>query len=266
MKQDRHSSIHPIRVALLVCAAAYAAASFGDMAKRRPHRPAQPSGGLVYTAAEARHICVVDAQRTIPRAGLRRAVDAVLVHLHMPFAIEAADGSESAEAAVRRVVKDGRAGVVLAFVDGEIDRQGWLAEDAATGAWLVNVAALGRGANRGVLAERVRKMLWRSLGRALGLDEGGGPASVLDRARTLAELDAIKAPTPSPMQHNAMVDRLEKRGVKMVKVGTYRTACQQGWAPEPTNDVQRAIWEQVRSEKERGPVNGIRIAPPNAKR
>ena len=69
--------------------------------------------------------------------------------------------------------------------------------------------------------------------------------SILRPAKTLAELDAISATTPWPLQHNAMVDRLEKRGVKMVKVGTYRQACQEGWAPAPKNDEQKAIWNQV---------------------
>ena len=28
-------------------------------------------------------------------------------------------------------------------------------------------------------------------------------------------------------------------------VATYKRACREGWAPTPTNDVQRAIWEKV---------------------
>ena len=26
---------------------------------------------------------------------------------------------------------------------------------------------------------------------------------------------------------------------------THKKACQEGWAPAPTNDVQKAIWEKV---------------------
>ena len=33
--------------------------------------------------------------------------------------------------------------------------------------------------------------------------------------------------------------------MKMVKIGTYRQACQEGWAPAPKNDEQKAIWNQV---------------------
>ena len=43
---------------------------------------------------------------------------------------------------------------------------------------------------------------------------------------------------------------------------TYVKACREGWAPAPTNDVQRAIWERTRAEKERGPTKPITIQPP----
>ena len=47
---------------------------------------------------------------------------------------------------------------------------------------------------------------------------------------------------------------------------TYLRACHLGWAPPPTNDVQRAIWEKIKAEKERGPTKPITIPPPNAKK
>jgi hypothetical protein len=34
-------------------------------------------------------------------------------------------------------------------------------------------------------------------------------------------------------------------GVTPTLVAHYRQACKQGWAPAPTNDVQRAIWNKV---------------------
>lgn len=52
-------------------------------------------------------------------------------------------------------------------------------------------------------------------------------------------------------------------GFEPAVVATYLTACREGWAPAPTNDFQRVIWERALSEKERGPTNPIRILPPN---
>ncbi|MBQ4200475.1 MAG: hypothetical protein II649_11430 [Kiritimatiellae bacterium] len=40
---------------------------------------------------------------------------------------------------------------------------------------------------------------------------------------------------------------LEGRGVKSEQLIPYRRAVQEGWAKPPTNDVQKAIWEQVHS-------------------
>jgi hypothetical protein len=30
---------------------------------------------------------------------------------------------------------------------------------------------------------------------------------------------------------------------------TYRNAVMEGWAPAPTNDIQRAVWDAVKSAK-----------------
>ena len=36
-------------------------------------------------------------------------------------------------------------------------------------------------------------------------------------------------------------------GVVPAETATYRQACREGWAPAPTNDVQRAIWDRYRA-------------------
>ena len=46
---------------------------------------------------------------------------------------------------------------------------------------------------------------------------------------------------------------------------TYRKACREGWAPAPTNDVQKAIWEDINATKERGPANALPIPSPKKK-
>lgn len=42
---------------------------------------------------------------------------------------------------------------------------------------------------------------------------------------------------------------------------TYRQACIEGWAANPTNDVQRTVWKSVLDERRKGPTNPIRILP-----
>ena len=36
-------------------------------------------------------------------------------------------------------------------------------------------------------------------------------------------------------------------GVAPAKLVPYQIACREGWAPPPTNDVQKAVWEKVHS-------------------
>ncbi len=42
---------------------------------------------------------------------------------------------------------------------------------------------------------------------------------------------------------------------------TYRKACEEGWAPAPTNDVQKAIWDKVHEM----PTEPIKIKPETKK-
>ena len=41
-----------------------------------------------------------------------------------------------------------------------------------------------------------------------------------------------------------------KLGMQMVRTTTYRKAAEEGWAPPPTNDVQKAIWNEAKPEQE----------------
>jgi len=42
-----------------------------------------------------------------------------------------------------------------------------------------------------------------------------------------------------------MVNFLKANGMSQEQRATYRHACEQGWAPAPTNDYQKAIWNEV---------------------
>ena len=53
----------------------------------------------------------------------------------------------------------------------------------------------------------------------------------------------------SPMSMKMIVANCNKRGIPTLRHGTYRSACEHGWAPAPTNDVQKAIWERVKAAK-----------------
>jgi len=58
---------------------------------------------------------------------------------------------------------------------------------------------------------------------------------------------------------NRILNHLQGLGVTPYIETTYRNACRQGWAPPPVNDIQKAVWERVNAEKEKGPANAMKI-------
>ena len=111
----------------------------------------------------------------------------------------------------------------------------------------VNVSALAKDGADGVKVQRrVRREMLRAFASLAG---GGGsmdPLCVSRTATSLAELDAIKS---NDLSYDPLVraeEALKAMGITPYRRTTYREACQEGWAPAPTNDIQKAIWDEVR--------------------
>ena len=74
------------------------------------------------------------------------------------------------------------------------------------------------------------------------------PNSLMSAVTSPQQLDLNPEPWRVP------IDVMERfptwctaHGVKPYRSVPYRKACMEGWAPAPTNEAQKAIWEQVRS-------------------
>lgn len=59
-------------------------------------------------------------------------------------------------------------------------------------------------------------------------------------------LDKVLLIDYPPDEYARTLDYLKRYGVEPYVETTYRHACQEGWAPTPTNDYQKAIWEKER--------------------
>lgn len=136
-----------------------------------------------------------------------------------------------------------------------------VAPEAAWG--VVNVAKLNADKpDELILEQRTRREMWR----VFAMVNGGGSNTrmgkcVMQSVFSLHDIDALGAEAFCPEPVNAITEHLNKLGIKEYSMTTYKQACIEGWAPAPTNDMQKAIWERVRSDKERGPTNAIQIKP-----
>ena len=114
---------------------------------------------------------------------------------------------------------------------------------------VVNVAKLDRGLTRPESKEAlIPKRTRRQVIRAFALIAGSGKKRVESPASVNSMMDLDSARDAVPMDTIQMMsDFLHAQGMTKQVISSYRTACRQGWAPAPTNDVQKKIWDDVHS-------------------
>ena len=108
------------------------------------------------------------------------------------------------------------------------------------------------------LNRRARGQLMRAFALVCGAGTSQYPGNIHD-ATCVSDLDSLN---PDQMIHD-VVQRCRKNltaiGVKEPYTVVYKKAVAEGWAPAPTNDVQRAIWEKIKAEKDQRPSNPLKI-------
>ena len=60
----------------------------------------------------------------------------------------------------------------------------------------------------------------------------------------------VKGANISPISVKTVIMNAADLGIPKITLKPYKIACEEGWAPAPTNDIQKAIWEKVKAEKE----------------
>ena len=123
---------------------------------------------------------------------------------------------------------------------------------------VVNVKKLDKGLPNNALKQamwntRIRKELIRAFSIVCGGYGSPFKGSVINSA-TVEDLDVGEEVVPYDTLQ-LYPKYLKSFGITPKEVTWYRTACKQGWAPSPTNDVQQAIWDKYHEL----PTNGMKI-------
>ena len=204
--------------------------------RTRPDAHNRPSGGMVEKPYDGNVLRVMDAQGAVSHEKVADMVRRMRWATLLPF----------------ETVASGR-------INGGIKEL----SEAAKALAILNVAFLKEDhPDKNKLETRIEKMVWRALARSLQVGSVTHMPSVLQPFRTLSELDSNTIMRPSPEGFNAFIDNSKVYGITTITISSYRDACHKGWAPTPTNALQRAIWDQIQADKERGPTNPITIKPP----
>lgn len=113
---------------------------------------------------------------------------------------------------------------------------------------MVNVAPLAKGAGEKpqFFAARVQKELTRGFCLLAGAQNSAYPDALVGCITKPEDLDRF-ADCRLPIDvMNRFAPYLKGYGITPKVYSTYKKACEEGWAPAPTNDVQKAIWDEVR--------------------
>lgn len=188
---------------------------------------------------------VFDLQDKIPAATVEKSLD---YFRHMTrITIERTGGSRAwSLAKANEIMRSSTCKAAIFIVD---DSRLPLTLSAVEARWgMVNVSRMDEGSPSASTTEnRFKKLFARAFGYSFGAGDAMPMMGALVPMKegTMREVDTIPDPSFTPQGVAAIQNHLMLIGIYGERLVSYRRACIEGWAPPPTNDIQRAIWEKV---------------------
>ena len=213
----------------------------------------QRNGGIVERSDSFQgRIIIVDERVKAETKQLVPVAEAFCKQLKFNLSI-IANQKESKLSYKQRLTKlNGQIGVFIVEQEGSpalllAPEEGWA---------VVNVKALVAGVEKSRLAPlRIQKEVLRALGFICGGMSSQFSASLAGSITKPSDLDLYNdLSLPADVQQ-AFKNNLIGFGITPYQHATYRQACCEGWAPAPTNDIQKAIWDRVHA----APKNPMKI-------
>lgn len=191
-----------------------------------------PSGSIV----------VVNGQNRVPACNFD--FTAYAVGKWLKGLVTVVDGEAATVATATDLKKRHKADFAVFVVDDKSLPPSLIAVEAQ---WaIVNVGALGVGnANEEIVRIRAKNEFARVFTILCGGFSSQYPAPLMNFIIDIPDLDRCLADPPGDMTAR-IKGYLDKRGIKPEQKVFYRKACREGWAPAPTNEYQKAIWDEVR--------------------
>jgi hypothetical protein len=202
------------------------------------------TGGSVQQVKESRRVVFLSLQEKIGKEALADVSEAVARLLRVESVLKSRTDGVSPMKAVAEELRDPKTGAVV-LVCTSPDYPALLIAPESRWA-LVNVTPQATDKpSAETLAARVQREQWRALSYLAGAANTAVEKCPLKTVLAPGELDSLnKSPSLEAIQK--MFVGLGKLGVHPARMTTYRKACEEGWAPAPTNDIQKAIWNEVK--------------------
>lgn len=201
-----------------------------------------------------------NVQTRVAESNIVKVASSLVRSLRIKVAVERVEGVVTPADAGTRLKKSGAAAGVF-LVDDAANPSTLLV--APEGHWsIVNVAALAAdGAAEPFVVARTQKEAMRAFLFAFNAGDSQSEDSLMGPIAAPKELDLFPGARPPVDVLNRAIRAMPKYGVERWERYTYRDACQEGWAPAPTNEYQKAVWDKVHAL----PTEPIKITPETKK-
>lgn len=219
----------------------------------------EKEGGIVEGKIPGKDIRVINLQTSVPEAEIADVVNAMCTTLRAPVVIYKSQTDGKCPFSVGESGFEGgnTAGVIALVESDKFPRLVIRPEDHTA---IINVSELKKDSpSPDALALRVRKEIWRGFGYAMGAANSAYQPCVMRDIQSLSDLDEKPIAIISPEPLMRIDPTLRKLGLAKTRRATYKRACEEGWAPAPTNDWQKAVWQKVKAEQSEAPTKGIKI-------
>ena len=236
-------------VALFAQEAAPAKSSAKAPVRNAQERMMRMTGGKVVKPGTGKGaIAVINAQTNVADVILRRALRSVTRSLRVDIQVRK---GELTGLPNRETVRKTGAQIAIFVVDDERSENRVLVAPEEMWA-VVNVAALRKdGPDAGKLNERTGKELMRAFGWIAGAANSNMKGSVMGPMTNNEDLDNVLIGDYPLDLYQPTLRYLKAYGIEPYVEINYRRAVQEGWAPTPTNEYQKAIWEKVHAPPEK---------------
>jgi len=235
------------------------AAKLAKFQERMRLESAKKTGGVIRRQNSAKGAFVVlNAQKAVSETDLAPIVSTLDKLVHVNASVKQTTVGISLDN-VKTEIKSAGGTVGVALV--ESDRIPSFLAAPEDGWVLVNVRPLVKGVDKRVAAARVRKEALRAYAFvAGGIYVSRGPILMRGVAKP-EDLDSITREVYSIDVLARMNETSSRFGITPWHQTSYRRACTEGWAPAPTNDFQKAIWDEVHAM----PTSPMKILPESRK-
>lgn len=239
----KFNSIVCVVLTAFVAASAFAAEELTE-AEREARRYKRTGGQVLKPGTKHGTIAIINAQPKVTS----KEIETVAANLRYKIGIDVVikDGEKVDVLTAGKAKSAAKAEVAVFVIDDANLPVSIVAREERWG--IVNVAKLDNGKLDHVrLYGRVKNEVMRVVAFVSGATDSQFKGSLMSIGDKPEDLDGAQTELPIDVM-NKMAESLARIGVTPAEYGSFRRACKEGWGVPPTNDVQRAIWQEFNSK------------------